>query len=87
MNRGKQGKLPPFSQWAKRFKPGIYKHYKGDLYVALFVARNSEDPSEELVIYQSLAKGLLWTRPIGMFFEKIEIQGKKRSRFAWVREI
>lgn len=34
--------LPPLSEAAKNFQPGVYRHYKGDLYHAYFVGRMSE---------------------------------------------
>jgi cyclomaltodextrinase / maltogenic alpha-amylase / neopullulanase len=76
--------LPEMSPLAKSFKPGVYKHFKGDLYEALFVARNSESRGEEFVVYRSIEKGLVWIRPIEMFFEQVEKNGYSGSRFIWV---
>lgn len=78
--------VPPLSDQAKNFRPGIYRHYKGDLYNALFVARSSEARDEEFVVYQSLEKGLTWVRPLAMFLEDVEIDSKKQPRFEWVRK-
>lgn len=78
--------VPLLSDQAKIFRPGIYRHYKGDLYNALFVARNSEARDEEFVVYQSLKKGFIWMRPLVMFLEDVEIDGKKQPRFEWVRK-
>lgn len=78
---------PPLSEAARNFKPGIYRHYKGELYKAFFVARNSEALDQEFVVYEALATGFFWVRPLGMFIEEVEIDGKRQPRFAWVREI
>ncbi len=74
------------SDLARAFRPGIYKHFKGGLYEALLVARDSEDRDKEFVVYRSLEKGHVWARPIAMFFEKVENEGYTGSRFVWVGE-
>lgn len=64
-----------------------YKHFKGNLYKVIGVARNSEDPNSEYVIYKALyhsdewPDGQLWTRPLKMFLEKITREGKTFYRF------
>lgn len=78
--------IPELSQQAKDFRPGIYRHFKGGLYKALFVARNSEARNEEFVVYQSLEKGLIWVRPLGMFLENVDRDGYKGPRFSFVEE-
>ena len=77
---------PEFSDQAKNFKPGIYRHFKGGMYHALFVARSSEDRNEEFVVYKSLEKGLMWIRPLTMFLEEVDRDGYKGPRFVWIRE-
>jgi len=64
--------------------PGRYRHYKGLDYEVIGVARHSET-LEPLVVYRPLynASGL-WVRPHAMFFEEIEIDGKRQLRFAFV---
>ena len=70
---------------------GIYRHYKGKLYRVIGVGRNSET-LEEVVIYLALydndefGKDALWVRPLSMFLESVEIDGKKVPRFAFVKE-
>ena len=62
-------------------KSGVYEHYKGKRYEVLGVARHSET-LEELVVYRALyGDRELWIRPRAMFLEKVEIGGKKVSRF------
>lgn len=62
-------------------KLGKYKHFKGKEYEVLGVAKHSET-LEKLVVYRALygRKGL-WVRPLKMFLEKVEMEGKKVSRF------
>ena len=67
-------------------KTGRYRHYKGNDYEVLGVARHSEDESE-LVVYRTLyGDHSLWVRPLAMFVEEVELDGKKVPRFAYVNE-
>lgn len=67
-------------------KLGLYKHYKGNLYNVLGIARHSEDLSE-LVVYQSLYNDYrLWARPKDLFLSTIELNGKEQPRFEFVGE-
>jgi hypothetical protein len=61
--------------------PGFYRHYKGGEYEVVGAARHSET-LEPLVVYRPLynASGL-WVRPHAMFFEDVEIDGRRRPRF------
>ncbi|HHF0384320.1 TPA: DUF1653 domain-containing protein, partial [Pseudomonas aeruginosa] len=50
---------------------GLYRHYKGQNYRVLGVARHSET-EEALVIYQALYGEFgLWVRPLEMFTEAV----------------
>lgn len=50
----------------------VYRHYKGDEYLVLDVAKHSET-GEELVVYRALyGEGRLWARPLAMFFDELE---------------
>ncbi len=65
-------------------KLGKYKHYKGNEYEVIGVAKHSET-MEELVVYKALyGEQLLWVRPAGMFEEEVEIDGKKVPRFEYI---
>lgn len=51
---------------------GIYKHFKGDLYIVEDIAYHSET-KEKLVVYRALyGNGRLWCRPYSMFFEEVD---------------
>ena len=62
------------------FKKGIYKHYKGNLYELLGVAKNSET-LEDMIVYKALyGEKALWVRPLNMWNETVILpDGKKLS--------
>lgn len=66
-------------------KPGIYRHYKGNLYRVIGIARHSET-EEDLVIYQPLydSEVKYWVRPLAMFAEKVEVNGHAKPRFEFI---
>lgn len=65
-------------------KLGKYRHYKGKEYEVLGVAKHSET-LEELVVYKALyGEGQIWVRPLKMFLDEVELEGKKFPRFCFV---
>lgn len=67
-------------------KLGIYKHYKGNLYKVIGVARHSET-DEEMVVYQPQYGDMgLWVRPKAMFFENVIHNGATIPRFLYLNE-
>ncbi|NWL77927.1 DUF1653 domain-containing protein [Pseudomonas taiwanensis] len=65
-------------------QPGLYRHYKGQQYRVVGVARHSET-EEELVVYQALYGEFgLWVRPLSMFTETVQVDGEQIARFALV---
>ena len=69
-------------------KIGRYQHYKGNEYEVIGVAKHSEDESE-LVVYRPLyneSSGArnLWVRPLSMFIETVQVDGKTKPRFEYV---
>jgi hypothetical protein len=67
--------------------PGLYRHYKGNDYYVFQVALHSET-REALVIYQCLYDDYSWwVRPLSMFMETLNIDGKNILRFQFVREL
>jgi hypothetical protein len=67
-------------------KTGRYRHYKGNEYIVLGIARHTET-EEELVVYrQDYGERALWVRPRTMFQETVEIDGKRLPRFRFVDE-
>ena len=67
-------------------KPGRYRHFKGKEYEVLGVARHSET-EEELVVYRALYGDVgLWGRPVSMWNETVERDGKTFRRFTYIGE-
>ena len=65
-------------------RPGRYRHYKGNDYEVLGIARHSET-EEELVVYRTLyGDGSMWVRPLAMFLEVVEVADRQVPRFALV---
>jgi hypothetical protein len=63
---------------------GLYKHYKGNIYEVIGIAKHSET-LEEMVVYKATyqAEGEnLWVRPKSMFLESIEVNKLIIKRFA-----
>ena len=66
-------------------EPGLYKHYKGNLYEVICLAHHSET-REQMVVYKALYKtqfgeNSIWVRPAKMFQELVVKDGKSVKRF------
>ncbi len=74
--------LPPLTPTP----PGLYRHYKGNLYEVLDTVRHSET-REPMTLYRALYgdRGL-WVRPAAMFAEDVLIDGVRQARFSRVTE-
>lgn len=58
-----------------------YRHFKGNEYLVLHLAKHSET-LEDLVVYQALYGEMgIWVRPLEMFVEQVEVNGKFVNRF------
>ncbi len=67
-----------------KIKPGVYEHYKGKRYEVIGVARHSET-LEEMAVYRALyGEGQTWVRPLAMFLEEVERDGRKMPRFRYI---
>lgn len=65
-------------------KLGKYKHYKGNEYEVIGVAKHSET-LEEMVVYKALyGEGQIWVRPLNMFTEEVEINSMIVKRFEYI---
>ncbi len=62
-------------------KLGIYEHYKGNRYELIAIANHSET-LEKMVVYKALyGEGEVWVRPLSLWNELVEVNGKKVARF------
>ena len=67
-------------------KLGRYRHFKGNEYEVIGIAKHSES-LEEMVIYRALyGDGGYWVRPADMWNEEVECDGKKIKRFTYIGE-
>ena len=65
-------------------KKGRYRHYKGNDYIVVGVAKHSET-QEELVVYrQDYGDGGLWVRPKEMFLETVQAGDSETPRFRYL---
>ena len=65
-------------------KTGKYRHFKGNLYEVIGVARHSET-QEEMVVYRALyGEYGLWVRPAAMWMETVDRDGYHGSRFQYI---
>lgn len=66
---------------------GKYKHFKGAEYEVIGVAQHSES-LEKLVVYRPLyGEGGMWVRPLAMFFDMKEKDGKQVPRFKFLTKM
>ncbi|MEI6658754.1 MAG: DUF1653 domain-containing protein [Planctomycetota bacterium] len=68
-------------------RPGRYRHYKGNEYTVLGMARHSETLDELVVYRQEYGDHGLWVRPAAMFLETVDIEGKKVPRFRLIEDV
>lgn len=65
-------------------KPGKYRHFKGNLYEVIGVARHSETQGE-MVVYRALyGECGLWVRPAVMWTETVDRDGYHGPRFQYI---
>lgn len=70
----------------EKIRLGRYRHFKGMEYEVIGVAHHSES-FEDFVVYRALyGEGDLWIRPLSMFFEKVERDGRVFDRFTFIGE-
>ncbi|MBC8570352.1 DUF1653 domain-containing protein [Oscillospiraceae bacterium NSJ-54] len=70
----------------EELKPGRYRHFKGGEYRVIGVATHSET-MEKMVVYAPLYNDSgLWVRPLSMFLETVEREGKTFPRFTYIGE-
>ena len=67
-------------------KIGKYRHFKGNQYEVIGIAKHSETLAE-MVVYRALyGDGVIWVRPAEMWNETVERDGKVFKRFEYIGE-
>ena len=65
-------------------RTGKYKHFKGNEYEVIAIARHSET-LEDMVVYRALYGDYgFWVRPASMWNEIVERDGQKVQRFTYI---
>ena len=67
-------------------KLGRYRHFKGNEYEVLHLAKHSET-QEQMVVYRAhYGEQGVWVRPASMWNETVERDGKTYRRFTYIGE-
>ena len=66
--------------------PGKYRHFKGNEYEVIAIARHSED-EQPMVVYKALyGDGGIWVRPAAMWNEEVRRDGNTYRRFVRISD-
>jgi len=65
---------------------GKYRHFKGNEYEVIAVAKHSETQEPHVVYRPLYGDGGWWVRPLSMFVETVERDGKVMPRFELIEE-
>lgn len=69
-----------------KIKLGIYRHYKGNTYRVLHIAKHSE-MLEDMAIYQDInALDKIWARLAAMWNDDVIVNGKTVKRFQLIEK-
>ncbi len=67
-------------------KLGKYRHFKGNEYEVIHIAKHSET-LENMIVYRALyGKKDVWVRPESMWDETVERDGQIFKRFTYIEE-
>lgn len=70
----------------EEIKLGKYRHFKGNMYEVISIAKHSET-LEDMVVYKALyGDGGCWVRPLTMWNETVNHNGIEIKRFTYVDE-
>ena len=71
----------------KTVKPNeIYRHYKGNVYRVLCLAKHTETMEDMVVYTPASGKDEVWARPLSMWHEIVTVNGVQTPRFSLVSE-
>jgi len=65
---------------------GYYRHFKGNLYEVIAIAKHSETQEEMVVYKSSLNEKEFWIRPLSMWKEVVVHNEKTLPRFEKINE-
>ncbi len=65
-------------------KIGRYRHFKGNIYSLLYIAKHSETLEDMAVYRQLYGDGSVWVRPCSMFTETVMVDGEEVPRFRYI---
>ena len=75
-----------YEQAVSEITPGRYRHFKGNEYEVLCIARHSET-TEPMVVYKALyGEGGVWVRPADMWNETLIRDGVTYQRFTRIED-
>lgn len=63
---------------------GIYRHYKGNVYKLICIAKHSETLEDMVVYTDSTDSEKNWARPLSMWNETVTVNGETMPRFAYI---
>ena len=70
----------------EEIKIGRYRHFKGNEYEVICIAKHSET-QEDMVVYRAMnGERGVWVRPASMWNETVERDGKTYKRFTYLGE-
>lgn len=61
-----------------------YKHFKGNIYKVIAIAKHSET-LEDMVVYESVKTKEIWVRPLTMWDDEVEKDGITYKRFTKIK--
>ncbi len=75
-----------YEEAVKEIQPGRYRHFKGNEYEVIAIARHTET-TEVVVVYRALyGDHGIWVRPADMWCETVERDGRTFRRFEKIAE-
>ncbi|MBY6915382.1 DUF1653 domain-containing protein [Clostridium botulinum] len=72
----------------REIKEGVYKHFKGNNYLVLYVAKHTETMEDMVVYCELFGQRKVWIRPLKMFMSEVDHKKypleKQKYRFEFV---
>ncbi|MBN1046213.1 DUF1653 domain-containing protein [Clostridium botulinum] len=72
----------------REIKEGVYKHFKGNTYLVLHVAKHTETLEDMVAYCELFGQRKVWIRPLKMFMSEVDHKKypleKQKHRFEFV---